>query len=36
MEVVKTTFLKAIVDNSMLEEGIGEEKFGIYKQGSLT
>ena len=30
----KTTFLKAIVDNSMLEEGIGEEKFGIYKQGS--
>lgn len=30
----KTTFLKAIVDNSMLEEGIEEEKFGIYKQGS--
>lgn len=30
----KTTFLKAIVDNSMLEEGIGEEKFGVYKQGS--
>lgn len=30
----KTTLLKAIVDNSMLEEGIGEEKFGIYKQGS--
>ena len=30
----KTTFLKAIVDNSMLEEGIGEEKFCIYKQGS--
>lgn len=30
----KTTFLKSIVDNSMLEEGIGEEKFGIYKQGS--
>ena len=30
----KTTLLKAIVDNSMLEEGIGEEKFGVYKQGS--
>ena len=30
----KSTFLNAIVDNSMLEEGIGEEKFGIYKQGS--
>ena len=30
----KTTFLKALVDNSMLEEGIGEEKFGVYKQGS--
>ena len=30
----KTTLLKAIVDNSMLEEGIGEEKFGIYKQGN--
>lgn len=29
----KTTLLKAIVDNSMLEEGIGEEKFGVYKQG---
>ena len=30
----KTTLLKAIVDNSMLEEGIGEEKFGVYIQGS--
>ena len=30
----KTTLLKAIVDNSMLEEGIGEEKFGVYKQGN--
>ena len=30
----KTTLLKAIVDNSMLEEGIGKEKFGVYKQGS--
>lgn len=30
----KTTLLKSIIDNSMLEEGIGENKFGIYKQGS--
>ena len=30
----KTTLLKAIVDNSMLEEGIGDEKFGVYKQGT--
>ena len=30
----KSTLLNAIVDNSMLEEGIGEEKFTIYKQGS--
>ncbi len=30
----KTTLLKAIVDNSMLEEGIGTEKFGVYKQGT--
>ena len=30
----KTTLLKAIVDNSILEEGIGTNKFGIYKQGS--
>ena len=30
----KTTLLKAIVDNSMLEEGVGESKFGVYKQGS--
>ena len=30
----KTTLLKSIVDNTMLEEGIGEEKFNIYKQGS--
>ena len=27
----KTTLLKALIDNSMLEEGIGEEKFQIYK-----
>ena len=30
----KTSFLNAIVDNSMLEEGIGENKFNIYKQGN--
>lgn len=29
----KTSLLKALIDNEMLEEGIGEEKFGIYKQG---
>ena len=29
----KTTLLKAINDNSMLEEGIGENKFSIYKEG---
>ena len=32
----KTTFLKSIVDNSMLDEGIGENKFNIYKQGNPT
>lgn len=32
----KTTLLKAIVDNDMLEEGIGEEKFGVYKQGTIN
>lgn len=30
----KTTLLKSIVDEKMLEEGIGENRFGIYKQGS--
>ena len=30
----KTTLLKAIVDNSILEEGVGESKFGVYKQGN--
>lgn len=30
----KTTLLKAIVDNSMLEEGIGTNRFGVYKQGN--
>ncbi len=29
----KTTLLKSIVNNDMLEEGIGEAKFEIYKQG---
>lgn len=30
----KTTLLKSIIDNDMLEEGIGASKFGVYKQGS--
>ena len=30
----KTTFLNALVNNDILEEGIGEEKFHVYKQGS--
>ena len=30
----KTTLLKALVDNSMLEEGVGNSKFGVYKQGN--
>lgn len=30
----KTTLLKAIVNNEMLEAGVGEEKFGVYKQGN--
>lgn len=34
MELGKTTLLKALVDNSMLEEGVGTSKFGVYKQGS--
>ena len=29
----KSTLLKAIIDNEMLSEGIGEEKFNIYKEG---
>lgn len=32
----KTTLLKAIIDNSMLEQGVGEAKFGVYKQGSTV
>ena len=30
----KSTLLKAIINNEMLTEGIGEEKFNIYKEGS--
>ena len=30
----KSTLLNAIVDNEMLAEGIGEEKFNIYKEGN--
>lgn len=29
----KSTLLKAIVNNELLSEGIGEEKFNIYKEG---
>ena len=32
----KTTLLKALVNNDMLEEGIGENKFGVYKQGKVS
>ena len=30
----KSTLLKAIIDNELLTEGIGEEKFNIYKEGN--
>lgn len=30
----KSTLLKAIINNEMLSEGIGTEKFNIYKEGS--
>ena len=30
----KSTLLKAIMDNELLAEGIGEEKFNIYKEGN--
>ena len=30
----KTTFLNALIDNDILEEGIGEDKFHVYKQGN--
>ena len=29
----KSTFLKALIDNSMLEEGVGESKFSVIKEG---
>ena len=34
MERGKTTLLKALVDNSILEEGVGTSKFSVYKQGN--
>ena len=30
----KSTLLNSIMDNNILEEGVGEEKFNIYKQGN--
>ena len=30
----KTTLLKCIIDNTLLEQGVGEGKYGVYKQGS--
>ena len=30
----KTTLLKTLIDNDMLEQGVGEAKFGVYKQGN--
>ena len=30
----KTTLLKCIIDNALLEQGVGEGKFGVYKQGN--
>lgn len=30
----KTTLLKILIDNDMLEQGVGESKFGVYKQGN--
>lgn len=32
----KTTLLKAIIDNELITEGIGEDKFNIYKEGKLV
>lgn len=31
----KSTLIKALIDNELLTEGIGEEKFNIYKEGAL-
>ena len=30
----KSTLLKAIINNDMFSEGIGDEKFSIYKEGT--
>lgn len=30
----KTTLLNSIINNEMLEQGIGEEKFNVYRQGN--
>lgn len=30
----KSTLLKSLIDNEMIEEGIGTEKFAIYKEGN--
>ena len=32
----KTTFLKALIDNDMFEEGIGQKKFQIVRQNNLS
>lgn len=32
----KSTLLKALTDNEILSEGIGEEKFNIYKEGTIN
>ena len=32
----KTTLLNALIKNEMLEEGIGEEKFNIYREGNVN
>ncbi len=32
----KTTLLNAIINEELLEEGIGEDKFNVYRQGSPT
>ena len=31
----KTTFLRSLIHNDVLEEGIGDSKFGVYKQGKI-
>ena len=28
----KSTFLKALINNDLMEEGIGEDKFAVYKE----